>query len=100
MTRSDCRTTVAVDTIVLLGLVSACGGQAPATPAAQATPAAPAATAASPAAAQAPVVRNLYPDSIALGETFNEQPNGQSAIAVRVENASEASAIVFDGTIL
>jgi hypothetical protein len=85
-------------TTALLALVTACGGQPAAAP--TAAPAAQAATAASPATGQGPVLRTLYPDAIVVGEAFNAQPDGRSALAVRAENAGAASAIVFNGTTL
>jgi hypothetical protein len=45
-------------------------------------------------------VQALFPDSIAQGDGFNVQPDGESAIAVRVRNASRSSSIVFAGMTL
>jgi hypothetical protein len=82
--------------VMLLAVVTACGRPAAS---ATATPGARSALA-SPRSLKLPVLLSLHPDRTVLGQTFNEQPDGQSAIAVRARNVSNASSIVFNGTVL
>src|SRR4051812_40484543 len=84
MTCAVWRTWLALLTVVLLGLATACGGRA----------------ASAPNVGKVPVARTLFPDTIMPGEPFNVQPGGQSAIAVKAENVTNASGIVFNGTVL
>jgi len=95
MTRSDCHPRLALVLLVLLGLMTtACTAPAPApTPSATAAPAAP-------AAKQSITLQTLFPDQIDLGQKFNEQPDGRSALAVKVDKATPTSVIVFNGTSL
>ena len=60
------------------------------------------ASAALPARAPAlrPVLHSLHPSSTYEGAPFNLQPNRQSAIAVRCENATRNTVIVFGSTAL
>jgi hypothetical protein len=45
-----------------------------------------------------PAVVALFPSAIVAGEGFNVQPDGQSALAVKVEHATPSTVIVFAGT--
>jgi hypothetical protein len=49
-------------------------------------------------ATAAPVLRRLGTSRIRLGETFNAQADGQSALWVETENAVPETVIYFDGT--
>ena len=42
-----------------------------------------------------PVLHSLHPDSTEVGQPFNVQPNGDSAIAAQCANASTGTTIVF-----
>ena len=43
------------------------------------------------------VLKVIHPDETAKGIKFNEQPNGNSAIAVECENATRDTVILFGG---
>jgi hypothetical protein len=43
-------------------------------------------------------VEGLSPEMVTVGEGFNVQADGLSALAVRVRNATRSSVIMFDGT--
>src|SRR5258708_2018864 len=43
----------------------------------------------------APVLRGLHPDAAVAGALFNQQPNGESALAADCEGATNTTVIVF-----
>jgi hypothetical protein len=42
----------------------------------------------------------LQPHASRMGERFNQQPDGESALLVHAEHATRATVIVFDGVVL
>ena len=44
------------------------------------------------------VIGGLYPAKAKVGQTFNAQPNGRSALGIKCENHSRSTAIYFDGS--
>lgn len=45
-----------------------------------------------------PMIETLYPAETLAGQDFNVQPDGSSALAIKCQNATKSSVILWEGT--